>query len=442
MIEDKKILVLGMARSGYEVAKLLSNKNNEIIITDMKDQDEEHIKELEKQNIKFIKTTEPELLLDETFDILIKNPAVFPIHPCVLKAKKLNIPVVNEMEVAYHYIDKPVKIIGITGSNGKTTTTTLIHEVLKKANISVKLGGNIGTPLSQIVKDLKENDILLLEVSDHQLIDTKDFKTDISVLTNLCPTHLDYHGSYEKYKAVKKKIFNHHTNKDIAIINAKNYDSLELTKDIVSTKYYFNNEENYYTKDGIYIDNKKVCNTSDILLRGTHNYENILVTYLVAKLLKIDFKYVNEVLKEFKGVEHRIEFVAKINDVSYYNDSKSTNPEATITALKSFNGNINLILGGMDRNQDFHDLTPYLSKVKCIYAIGEVRKRIMSYAKEVNKSCLEFPTLKEAFNKIKENTKKGDIVLLSPASASWDQYLKFEDRGDEFKKLVKEIESV
>ena len=166
MIEDKKILVLGMARSGYEVAKLLSNKNNEIIIADMKDQDEEHIKELEKQNIKFIKTNEPELLLDETFDILIKNPAVFPIHPCVLKAKKLNIPVVNEMEVAYHYIDKPVKIIGITGSNGKTTTTTLIHEVLKKANISAKLGGNIGTPLSQIVKDLKQNDNITIKLVD------------------------------------------------------------------------------------------------------------------------------------------------------------------------------------------------------------------------------------------------------------------------------------
>ena len=437
MIENKKVFILGMARSGYEVAKLLSNKNNEIWITDMKDQEEEKQKELEGLGIKFIKTSEPETLLDETFDILIKNPAVFPFHPCIEKARELKIPVVNEMEVAYHYIKCPVKIIGVTGSNGKTTTTTLIYEVLKKANIPVKLGGNIGTPLSQIVGDLEANDILLLEISDHQLIDMYDFKTDISVLTNLCPTHLDYHGSYEAYKKVKKKIFNHHTKNDIAIINASNEDSLELTQDILSTKIYFNNEENYYTNDAIYVDKEPVINTDDILLKGTHNYENILVTYLIAKILKIDFKYISEVLKEFKGVEHRMEYVDTINGVSYYNDSKSTNPTSTITALKSFDKNIHLILGGMDRNQDFHDLTPYLSKVKCIYAIGEVRKRIMDYAKEKNIPAYSFTTLKEAMQKIKEEVTNGDIVLLSPGSASWDQYAKFEDRGNEFKNIVK-----
>lgn len=442
MIENKKVLILGMARSGYEVAKLISKANNNIYITDMKDQEEAKLKELEELGIEFIKTDEPESLLDETFDILIKNPAVFPFHPCVVKAKELNIPVVNEMEVAYHYINKPVKIIGVTGSNGKTTTVSLINEVLKNAKIPVKLGGNIGTPLSQIVNELEENDILLLEISDHQLIDMNDFKTDISVLTNLCPTHLDYHGSYENYKSVKKKIFNHHTESDIAIINASNYDSMELTKDIASTKYYFNNEENYITDEDIYVDNELVINTSDIILKGHHNYENILATYLVAKVLGVDFKYVNEVLKEFKGVAHRIEYVRTIDGVSYYNDSKSTNPTSTITALKSFDGNIHLILGGMERSQDFHDLTPYLSKVKCIYAIGEVRGRIMAYAKEENKESYEFATLKEAMVKIKEEVKPGDIVLLSPASASWDQYLKFEDRGDEFKNIVNNLESV
>ena len=442
VIENKKVLILGMARSGYEVAKLISGQNNTIFITDMKDQDEEKVRVLKSLNIEFIKTDEPENILDESFDILIKNPAVFPFHPCVEKAKELKIPVVNEMEVAYHYINKPVKIIGVTGSNGKTTTVTLINEVLKKAGIPVKLGGNIGTPLSQIVSDLEANDILLLEISDHQLIDMKDFKTDISVLTNLCPTHLDYHGSYENYLSVKKKIFNHHTKEDIAIINAANYDSMALTKDIASTKYYFNNDENYITEDGIYIDHKLVIKTSDILIKGHHNYENILATYLVAKILNVDFKFVAEVLKEFKGVEHRIEYVRTINGVSFYNDSKSTNPTATITALKSFDGNIHLILGGMERSQDFHDLTPYLSKVKCIYAIGEVRNRIMEFASEEKVPAFEFKTLKEAMKKVEEEVKPGDIVLLSPASASWDQYLKFEDRGDEFKNIVNHLESV
>ena len=436
MIENKKILILGMAKSGYEVAKLLSKGNNTIVITDMKDQDKEKLQELDELGIEFIKTNEPETILDESYDLLIKNPAVFPYHPCVEKAIDLKIPVVNEMEVAYHYIKHPVKIIGVTGSNGKTTTVTLIYEVLKSAGIPVKLGGNIGTPLSKIVNDLEENDILLLEISDHQLTDMVDFKTDISILTNLCPTHLDYHGSYEAYKTVKKKIFNHHTKEDIAIINAANYDSMELTKDILSTKYYFNSEDNYIKDNKIYVDKLPVINTEDILLKGTHNYENILATLLVAKILHIDFKYVIKVLKEFKGVEHRIEFVRYLNGVTYYNDSKSTNPTATVTALKSFEGNIHLILGGMERSQDFHDLTPYLSKVKCIYAIGETRDRIMEYAKVENKQAFSFVTLKEAMEKIKGEVKDGDIVLLSPASASWDQYLKFEDRGDEFKDIV------
>ena len=428
-----------MARSGYEVAKILSKGNNKIMVTDQKDQDKNKLEELEKLGISFVKTKEPEVILDDTFDILIKNPAVLPYHPCVEKAKNLNIPIVNEMEVAYHYINKPVRIIGVTGSNGKTTTVTLIHEVLKKANVNVKLGGNIGTPLSQIVNDLEENDILLLEISDHQLIDFHDFKTDISVLTNLCPTHLDYHGSYENYKKVKKKIFEHHTNKDYAIINATNYDSMELTKDIASTKYYFNNKENFIGDEGIYVDNKKVIDKSEIVIKGNHNYENILATYLVAKLLDIDFKHVKEVIKEFKGVEHRLEFVRNINGINYYNDSKSTNPTSTITALNSFDKNIDLILGGMDRSQDFHDLSPYKARIKKIYAIGEVRNRIMEFAKENNIEAEEFANLSKAMKKIKEEAKSGDTVLLSPASASWDQYLKFEDRGNEFKKIVSEF---
>lgn len=439
MLENKKIFILGMAKSGYEVAKLLYAKN-EIIICDSKDQDIEKVKELESLGIKFIKTSEPENLLDDSFDVLIKNPAVFPYHPCVEKARTLNIPVVNEMEVAYHYIDKPVRIIGVTGSNGKTTTVTLIHEVLKKAGIPVKLGGNIGTPLSKIVKDLEENDILLLEISDHQLIDMYDFKTDISILTNLCPTHLDYHGSYDAYKNVKKKIFNHHNATNIAIINKANYDSMELTKDIDSTKYYFNDEENYIKDNAIYLNNEKVINIEDIVLKGIHNYENILAMLMLTKILNIDIKYVKEVLSEFKGVEHRIEFVRTLNNVKYYNDSKSTNPTATITALKSFEGNIHLLLGGMDRNQDFNDLIPYLSKITKIYAIGEVRNRIVDFAKDNNVAYEEYETLKEAMDSIKNNVESNDIVLLSPGSASWDQYKRFEDRGDEFKNIVNNLE--
>lgn len=435
MYENKKILILGMAKSGYEVAKLL-HKNNEILVTDGKDQDEEKIKELESLGIKFIKTNEPEEILDGSYDVLIKNPAVFPYHPSVAKARSLNIPVVNEMEVAYHYINKDVKIIGVTGSNGKTTTTTLIYEVLKKAGVSVKLGGNIGTPLSKIVNTLEDGDILLLEISDHQLIDMHDFKTDISILTNLCPTHLDYHGSYEAYKKVKHKIFNNHTESDIAIINEDNYDSMELTNDIISTRYYFNSKDNELREDTIYVDNKAVINIKDIILKGKHNYENILAMLVLMNILKIDFKYAKEVLKEFKGVEHRIEFVRDKEGVKYYNDSKSTNPTSTVTALKSFDSNIHLILGGMDRNQDFGDLALYKDRIKRIYAIGEVRKRIIDFCNDNHINYEEYEFMKDALESIKKNVISGDIVLLSPGSASWDQYARFEDRGEEFKTIV------
>lgn len=435
MYENKKIFILGMARSGYEVARLLAS-NNEILICDSKSQNQENVAELEKLGVNFIETIEPEKYLDASYDLLIKNPAVFPYNPCVKKAQDLNIPVVNEMEVAYHFLPKDVKIIGVTGSNGKTTTTTLIYEVLKKAGSSVKLGGNIGTPLSQIVKSITSQDILLLEISDHQLIDFQDFKTNISVMTNLCPTHLDYHGSYEAYKNTKKKIFLPHTKEDIAIINEANYDSLELTKDILSTKYYFNSKENYIKDNYIYIDNKPIINTNEILIQGTHNYENILAMLLVLKVLNIDFKYAIDVLKTFKGVEHRIEFVRELNGVKYYNDSKSTNPVATITALKSFTNNIHLILGGMERSQDFTELKPYISKIKKIYAIGEVRNRIVDFCQKNNIPFAEYEHLKEAINSSKENATKDDIILLSPASASWDQYARFEDRGAEFKEIV------
>ena len=191
----------------------------------------------------------------------------------------------------------------------------------------------------------------------------KDFKTDISILTNLCPTHLDYHGSYEAYKNVKYKIFNFHTDRDIAIINEENYDSRELTKTIASTRYYFNSKDNRIEDNIIYIDNMPIIKAEDILLKGRHNYENILAMLLLMKVLKIDFKYAIEVLKKFPGVEHRIEFVREFKGVKYYNDSKSTNPTATVTALKSFDQNIHLILGGLDRNQVFVDLLHFTDKI-------------------------------------------------------------------------------
>lgn len=438
MLENKKILVLGMARSGYSVAKLLY-KNNEIIITDKNDQDKNKVKELENLGVKFIKSETGIELLDESVDLVIKNPGIEPSHPVVKKAKKLNIKIVNEMEVAYNYLPKNVKIIGITGSNGKTTTTTILYDLLRLHNIDVILGGNIGYPLSEVVDKVNVNSVLVLEISDHQLYNLDAFKTDISVLTNICPTHLDFHGTYENYKNIKKKIFNNHTSFDKAFINFENNDCLDITKDILSSKYYFNNDVNYYNENGIYIDNELVIKLDDIKIKGAHNYENILVALLVLKEFAFDKEIIRDYLSKFNGVEHRIEVVDSNSKIDFYNDSKATNPTSTLTALKTMNKATHLILGGMERSQDFNELNENIDIVKCIYAIGEVTDRIFDYAKKLNINCIKCYKLETAMNEIKKNVKNNEIVLLSPASASWDQYDKFETRGEEFKKLVEKL---
>lgn len=438
MFKNKKIFVLGMARSGYNVAKLLY-KNNEIVITDKNDQDEEKVRELESLGVKFIKTDKPLDIFNASFDMVIKNPGVMPFHELLIEANKLNIPIYNEMEVAFHFLPKNIKIIGVTGSNGKTTTTTIIYELLKKMNISVVLGGNIGFPLSEVIPLIKNGDVLLLEISDHQLINFKDFKTDISVLTNLCQTHLDYHGNYENYKKVKHNIFNHHTEKDIAIINQNNLDSMDITKDIKSKKEYFNGKDAFIKDDFIFIKDEKIININDIKIKGQHNYENIMAALLVINEFGINKNIIKDFFMNFNGVEHRIEFVCQKDNLKFYNDSKATNPTSTITALDSFNEDIYLILGGMQRNQNFHELDNHLKNVKKIYAIGQVTDEVFDYAKEVNINSEKCYTLSKAMEMIKNDNLNNGVVLLSPASASWDQYDKFETRGDEFKNLAKTI---
>ena len=233
--KNLKILILGGAKSGLSVAKLVAN-DNDVTLTDMnplKEEDEKYLKEL---NVKVIITKDQASLIDSSWDLIIKNPAIMYTSEVYQKCLKLNLKVENELEVGYHFLPENVFIIGVTGSNGKTTTTTLIYELLKKMGKSVVLAGNIGEPLCSALDRVKKNDILLLEISDHQLVDMHKFKTNISVLTNICPTHLDYHGTYEHYMLTKKKIFNNHTSKDLAIINYKNSDALLVSKDILSTK--------------------------------------------------------------------------------------------------------------------------------------------------------------------------------------------------------------
>lgn len=436
MYENKKILILGAAKSGISVAKLLVPLHNKIVLSDIKPLDIKIKTELEELGILVIEGENQIDLIDESYDLIIKNPAIMATSDIVKKIHSLNITLVNEMEVAYHFLPQGAKIIGITGSNGKTTVTTMIYEILKKMGLPVIIGGNIGYPLSEIIDKVTSKSILVLEISDHQLNDFIDFKTDISVVTNISPAHLDYHGSYENYKKAKSKIFNRHNEKSIAIINKKNLDSLEISENITSVIKYFNDKNNYYNEEGIYLNNKKILDLKDIYIKGLHNYENILATLLVINEFGLDEKIVKEYYASFAGVAHRLELVKVINGVTYYNDSKSTNTAATITALKTFKQPIHLILGGVERNQDFHDLDSYMDYVTCIYGIGTTAKRVCSYAESINKKSYLCQTLDKALTKIKENVHEGDVVLLSPASSSQDFYAKFEDRGDEFKNIV------
>ncbi|MBE6161649.1 MAG: UDP-N-acetylmuramoyl-L-alanine--D-glutamate ligase [Firmicutes bacterium] len=442
MFESKKIFILGMARSGYEAAKLLSNYNNEILVTDMKEQDENLVKELESLNVKIVITDTPVELLDDTYDYVIKNPGIRYDHPVVLKANELNIKVINEVEMSYSFIDKDVNIIGITGSNGKTTTSNLIYEILKEEKDEVILGGNVGVPLSHFARDIKKGTYLVLEISDHQLCDMYDFKTNVSVLTNITPTHLDFHPSYEVYKSKKKKIFNNHTSSNYAIINSNDKESLNVTSDIKSTKIYYGNSNNnkcYCNDEGIYYDNKLIIKLSDILLKGKHNYENIMAAICACKIYNVSNESIINVLKKFKGVEHRLEYVCEYNGIKFYNDSKATNCVSTNIALASFNEPTILLLGGTDRGHSFYDLKDNMKNVKCVMCYGESKDRIEDFCKDLNIECYKFDTLKESMKKVSDVMGRGDVVLLSPACASWDQYKDFEVRGKEFKDLVKEI---
>lgn len=442
MFENKKIFILGMARSGYEAAKLLSNYNNEILVTDMSEQDENRVKELESLGVKIVITDDPVDLIDESFDYVIKNPGIRYDHPLVVKAKELNIKIVNEVEMSYSFINKDVNIIGVTGSNGKTTTANLIYNFLKEEKEHVILGGNVGVPLSHFACDIKKDSYLVLEISDHQLCDMYNFKTNASVLTNITPTHLDFHPSYDVYKNMKKKIFNNHSFSDYAIINNNNEESINITKNIKSTKIYYGESKNnkaYYDDMAIYYNNEEIVKLKDIILKGKHNYENIMAAICAVKIYNVSNDTIKKVLKTFKGVEHRLEFVLDYKGIKFYNDSKATNCVSTNIALSSFNGPIILLLGGTDRGHSFYDLKDNLKNVKCIVCYGETKNRIEDFCKDLDIKCYKQNTLKESMNVVKNIMKKKDIVLLSPACASWDQYKNFEDRGLEFKKIVKEI---
>ena len=449
MFKNNKIFILGLARSGYQAAKYLIGRGNTVILNDGKEEDKmdpEQVKELRDLGVELIFGSHPDDILDSSFDYLIKNPGVPIDHKYVLKARELGIEVINEAEMSFRLLPEGVKVIAITGTNGKTTTTTLTYEIMKKAyGEKVFLAGNIGYPVSSILKDVKSGDIIVTEVSCQQLENMEKFRPDVALMTNLSPAHIDFLKSYENYKRVKAKLFKNQTINDVAILNIDNEDVINATKDIKSTVKYFsskskNNEYNV-KDDGINYYGEKIISRDDIFIAGMHNVENCMAAISIVKEFGVSNDIIVDVISNFRGVEHRLEYVDTVEGRRFYNDTEATNIKCTQIALSSFDKPTIIILGGLERGQDFNELTPFIKNVKAIIGIGQCRERVLDYGKSVGIDTYIYEHLSDGFDKCYEISSEGDIILLSPASASWDQYKECEVRGAEFKKKVEDLKN-
>ena len=433
-----KIAVLGLGKSGIACANLAISKGYSVFASDSgKVRTHKQMNLNKKVEVEFGKHSSKVL----ENDIIIKSPGLPNELEILKQARKQEIPVLSELDFALNFA-KPKKIIAVTGTNGKTTTTTLIYEIIKKGYKNTFVAGNIGFPISEVVTKLNSKSIFVLELSSYQLEDSPYFRPDISVSMNITPDHLKHHHTMANYVKAKANVFINQKKQDYAIYN---YEDKYLKKAILKTKaikFDFNNNKTkncIYFKDGtIYLkkNNKNIKLNPKINIPGKHNIDNILASVAASYLAGTKKSVIEKVISGFKGVEHRIEFVKEINGVKYYNDSKGTNVDSTKVALESFNKNIQLILGGQDKGSPYKPIFNLIKKkVKNIFLIGEATNIIKKQLKG-SAPMIECETLKNAIKKIHSVAQKGDIVLFSPACASFDQFNDFEHRGREFKKFV------
>lgn len=441
--ENKKVLVLGLAKSGEAAARLLTKLKAIVTVNDGKPFDENpSAQALLEDGIKVICGSHPLELLDENFELMVKNPGIRYDNPMVARALEKGIPVITEVELAYLISEAP--IIGITGSNGKTTTTTMIADVLNNGGQSGLLSGNIGFPASEVAQTATDQDTLVMELSSFQLMGVESFHPHIAVITNLMPTHIDYHGSFEDYVAAKWNIQKNMTDADFMVLNFNQDLSKELAQKTQATVVPFSTFERV---DGAYLENgtlyfkgEAVIKADEIGVPGSHNIENALATIAVAKLSGIANDAIKETLSHFGGVKHRLQALGEVRGVKFYNDSKSTNILATQKALSGFdNSKVILIAGGLDRGNEFDELVPDIAGLKLMVILGESAPRVKRAADKAGVAYVDAKDVAEASHLAFENASAGDIVLLSPANASWDMYKNFEVRGDEFIAAFEEI---
>jgi UDP-N-acetylmuramoylalanine--D-glutamate ligase len=445
-VKGKRVLVVGLGKSGAASALFLQKHGARVAVSDAKSPDQlrNEIPVLLDHGI----SVETGQHGERTFrdqDLIVVSPGVPYDVPQLVQARSLGIPVIGEVELASRYLKG--KIVAITGSNGKTTTTTLAGAILAAGSHKALVGGNIGTPAITFVESATADSWVVLEISSFQLETIESFHPRIAVVLNVTPDHLDRHYTFENYVAAKARIFKNQTAEDSAVLNADSQACGEMASKAKAAVDWFSRlrevDHGAFTRAGriLWRDGGKeveIMQVSEISLKGTHNLENVLAGVCVGMLAAVAPEQIRQAVSEFRAVEHRLEFVATVRGVDYYNDSKATNVDATMKALESFPGRIHLILGGKDKGSDYSELNALLTeRVKRVYIIGAAAAKIESQVR--GSDIVSAGTLEAAVKRASESAVAGDVVLLAPACASFDQFDSYEHRGRVFKELVRQL---
>jgi len=448
-LAGKKVLVVGLARTGIATALFCAERGARVTATESRSEPEiaEAAKKLRMAGVKLeLGAHQAETFVQQ--DLIVPSPGVPPMMPALAAARAIGVPVWSEIELAWRFLRG--RLICITGSNGKTTTTSLIGHILETAGLPVQVAGNIGTPLISRVEISSDGSFTVVEASSFQLEFISTFRPNIAVLLNVTPDHLDRHGSVESYAAAKARMFENQMPEDAAIINADDTVAPQYAptgprvfwfsrEKQVASGCYVRGDEIIFRCDG---EETVLLNRKIIGLRGSHNMENVLAAAAAARLAGVEPGAIAEGVRTFAGVEHRIEYVATIGGVEYFNDSKATNVDATLKALDAFPGNVLVILGGKDKGSDYKILRQTLrSRARMALLIGSAADKIeadLAGAIPVER----VQTLERAVEHASQHAKPGDTVLLAPACASFDQFENYEHRGRVFKQLVRELEKL
>ena len=446
--QGKKVLIIGAGKSGLAAADLLTSQNADLILYDDKKLDEAEV--LKKLNKDFKGRIVSEVLTDEIAgnpDYLVLSPGVPIDSEKVLKYKAKGACVIGEVELAYYYTKG--KIVAVTGTNGKTTTTALTGALMKLKYDNTLVGGNIGIPYTQICLDSTDDGVTVAEMSSFQLDTTVTFHPYISMILNITPDHLDRHHTMENYINAKLNCTKNQTADELCILNYEDETLRKAAENIKAKICWFSSKTAlndgmvyedsviYEVKNGV---REKVIDVDEMMLIGRHNYENVMAAVAAARFMNVPMELIREGLRNFKPVEHRIEYVATVNGVKYYNDSKGTNPDASIQAVKAMSGPTFLIGGGYDKGSEYDEwIECFDGKIKKLILMGQTRDKIAECARKHGFNEIEFVnSMEEAVNYCYRNAVNGDTVLLSPCCASWGMFKNYEERGRIFKDLVNE----